>query len=73
MLQSFYIKLHGGYEVKFLKRHNQTMKFIETDEESYVKSSDIIRKLSKPITSSSARYQNMKSFSTDMSDLTNIF
>ncbi|CAH1100825.1 unnamed protein product [Psylliodes chrysocephalus] len=55
---------------RFFKRHPQIWKFIETDEESLIAKRDIIRKLSKPIKSSSARYKDMIGFSTDLSDLT---
>lgn len=65
-------KLIRGYEIVFFKRHCETTKFIETSEHSFIRETDIVRKLSKPITSSSARYNNMISFSTDITDVTNI-
>lgn len=63
---------NDGYEVKFLKRHSQTMKFIYTDEQSYIKKSEVVRKLSQPLTSESARYANMVYFATDLTDLLNL-
>lgn len=63
---------NDGYEVQFLKRHSQTTKFVYTDEESYIKQSDIVRKLSQPLKSKSARYANMVYFSTDLTDLLNL-
>lgn len=65
-------KDNGGYNVSFFKRHNQTMKFKETEEESYIRESDVVRKLTRPVTASSARYNNMIGFAEDLSDLTNI-
>lgn len=64
---------NAGYDVVFFKRHSQTLKFMETEEESYVSKKDVIRKLSKPLKSSSARFRNMISFSDDLSDLSNIY
>lgn len=61
-----------GYEVKFLKRHGQTMKFQETEEESYVQRTEIVRKLSQPLKNKSARYRNMVSFNTELTDLSNL-
>lgn len=61
-----------GYEVKFLKRHSQTMKFIYTDEQSYIKKSEVVQKLSQPLTSKSARYANMVYFANDLTDLSNL-
>lgn len=65
-------KENGGYIVSFFKRYNPTMKFKETEEESFIRESDIVRKLTQPITASSARYNNMIGFAEDLSDLTNI-
>lgn len=63
---------HEGYEVRFFKRHDQTMKFKETEEESYIREADIVRRLPKPVTGSSARFNQMICFAADLSDLTNI-
>lgn len=65
-------KTKGGYDVRFCKRHPQTIKFISTEEESYVRQKDVVRKLSKPSTIKSTRYKGMLSFPNDLSDLTNI-
>lgn len=62
----------GGYIVLFFKRHNQTMKFKETDEESFIRDSDVVRHLRQPISASCARYSNMIGFAEDLSDLTNL-
>lgn len=66
------LKEYDGFVGRFFKRHHQTLKFLETDEESLIANKDIICKLSKPIKSSSARYKDMIGFSTDLSDLTNL-
>lgn len=54
----------------FYKRAPNTMRFQETDEESFVNNSDIVRKLSKPLQTTSARFKNLLKFATDLSDLT---
>ena len=64
---------NAGYDVMFFKGHSQAMKFMETEEESYVAKKDVVRKLSKPLKSSSARFKDMISFTTDLSDLSNIY
>lgn len=65
-------KEEEGYIVSFFQRHNETMKFKETAEESYIRKSDVLRSLPQPITASSARYNNMVGFTDDLSDLSNL-
>lgn len=60
----------NGYEGVFYKRAQKTLRFLETEEEAFFSKTDIVRKLSKPVTSSIARFKNMISFNTDLSDLT---
>ncbi|CAH1970320.1 unnamed protein product [Acanthoscelides obtectus] len=55
--------------LKFFKRLCQSMKFFETGEESLIANQDFVRKLSQPVKSSSARFKDMISFNTDLSDL----
>ena len=62
-----------GYDIMFFRRHSQTMKFMETEEESHVAKKDVVRKLSEPLKSSSTRFKDMISFTNDLSDLSNIY
>lgn len=61
-------KENEEYVAKVFKRHNQTMKLVETNEGSLLAIKDIVRKLSKSIQSSSTWYKGMQSFTTDLSD-----
>ncbi|XP_072392290.1 uncharacterized protein [Diabrotica undecimpunctata] len=58
-----------GYSGIYYRRAPNTMRFSETEEEFFVNKTDIIRKLSKPLLGSSARFNDFVSFSTDLSDL----
>ncbi|CAH0559401.1 unnamed protein product [Brassicogethes aeneus] len=53
----------------YYKRVPNTKRFLETEEEFFVNRADIVRKLSKPLPGSSARFKDFVSFSTDLSDL----
>nr|CAI5837246.1 unnamed protein product [Callosobruchus analis] len=59
--------LDDGFNGIYYKRAPKAMRFFETDEEFFVNRSDITRKLSKPLPSSSARFKDFVSFSTDLS------
>lgn len=61
-----------GYDVIFFKHHPETMKFIATSEESYVRQKDLVRNLCKPLKHKLTRYKGMLSFPNDLRDLTNI-
>lgn len=65
-------KSSEGLEVKFYKRVEKLMKFKETDETNYADEEDVVIVLSKPIETSSARYQNMIGFSNDLSEFCNV-
>lgn len=59
-----------GYEGLFYKKIQGAYKFIETQEESFIPSDDIIMKLSKPICIKSSRFNNAIAFSEDLSEYT---
>lgn len=59
-----------GLNVLFYKRAQNTMRFIQTVERSYLDVEDVVLQLSKPVLSSSVRYQNMIAFSNDLSEFT---
>lgn len=62
--------LKDGAEVPFHKCLTGKMKFMTTDERSFVPEADVVLKLSKPFQLKSARYANMCSFNCDFSNFT---
>ncbi|KAK9878345.1 hypothetical protein WA026_021645 [Henosepilachna vigintioctopunctata] len=61
-----------GFNVKFFKKAQNTMKFSETIEENVISSSDIVKRLSLPLIASSGRFQGMLTFSNNFEDYTNL-
>uniref|UniRef100_A0A1B6GCB9 DDE-1 domain-containing protein n=1 Tax=Cuerna arida TaxID=1464854 RepID=A0A1B6GCB9_9HEMI len=61
----------GGYICQFFKKIPFAKKFVPTEEESFVRKIDVVKKLGLPVTASgSSRYNNMISFEED--DLTGL-
>lgn len=61
------LRVHeDGCEVLFYKRIPPTQRFSETEEEAFVDSHNIFMALSRPVTSTSGRFQNTTTFSNDL-------
>lgn len=61
----------GGYICQFFKKILFAKKFTATEEESFVRKRDIVRKLGAPVTvAGSSRFHDMITFNDDISDLT---
>lgn len=59
---------NNGFDVTFLKRHNETKYFFKNNENGFVPLEDVVCKLPMPVKSSSARYANMLSFKVEFNE-----
>lgn len=63
----------GGYTVQYLKRQPKVMKFAYDDMNTYfLKRCDVFRRLSKPFFGSQGRGKGLITFTTDLSDCSNL-
>lgn len=59
--------------VKYYKKAERVMKFVETIDESWVEPGDIVAKLSRPVqAATSSRFAGMLCFSYDFTEVKNV-